>query len=148
MQQSAQAGIHLFFVLDRDEEDLEVGVGEKGVLGEAGEASPNTLVDHRVLVGVIPSVGNLQRLDGVDTAAVVDLVKGPGLAGVRGAGPVDGAELDGLEGGVLGAVDGGVHFRVFLAGWAVRWCKNAPRGPGSTIPQGSVLCHIARPPRD
>ena len=53
--------------------------------------------------------------------------------------PVDGAELDGLEGWVLGAVDGGAHF--LFPSWSVGlfcWYKNAPWGLDWRKPQGGV----------
>nr|DAQ51876.1 MAG TPA: hypothetical protein [Caudoviricetes sp.] len=44
---------------DGDDSDLEDGVSEIGVHGEAGETRPNTLVTRRVLVGVVPPIGYL-----------------------------------------------------------------------------------------
>lgn len=99
VQQGARLGHHLL-VDDGDEGDLEDGVGEIGVHGEAGEARPNARVGHRVLAGVIPPIGDVQRLNGTDTTVVGDLVEGPGLASARSTDPVDGAELDSLEGGL------------------------------------------------
>lgn len=71
---------------DGDEGDLGDSVSEVSVHGETGKTRPNALVGHRVLVGVIPSVGDFQRFDGTDTAVVTGPVKVPGLATVgRGA---------------------------------------------------------------
>lgn len=101
-------------------------MGEIGIHGETGETRPNVRVVHRVLVDIVPSVGDVKRLDRVDAAIVARRVEGPGLAGARSMDPVDGAGLNGLEGGVLGAVDGGVYF-LFpprLVGLFC-WCKNA-----------------------
>ena len=96
-------------VVSRDAGNLKDCVSEIGVHGKTSKARPNTLVTHWVLVRVIPSVGDVQWFHGTDTAVVTGTVKGPGLAGAGSADPVDGAELDGLEGGVLSAVDGGAH---------------------------------------
>lgn len=79
VQQSARVGVRIP-ILNRDDGDLEDGVGEIGVHGETGEAGPNAGVVHGVLVGVVPPVGDVQRLDGVDTAVVGHLVEGPRLA--------------------------------------------------------------------
>nr|DAV39964.1 MAG TPA: hypothetical protein [Caudoviricetes sp.] len=133
VQQSARAGGRPLIV-GGDEGDLEDGAGKVGVHGEAGEARPNGFVGHRVLVGVVPSVGDVQRLNGVDAAVVTRLVEGPGLAGAGGVNPVDDFEFDGLEGWAFSAVDGGVHFS--FPPWSVelfRWYKNAP---GSWLAQG------------
>nr|DAF93811.1 MAG TPA: hypothetical protein [Siphoviridae sp. ct0eR1] len=144
IQQSARIGDHLP-VVDRDEGDLEDGVGEIGVHGETSEARPNVLVGHRVLVGVVPSVGRLQRLHRADAAIVTRRVEGPGGAGAGSVDPVDGAELDGLECGVVSTVDG-AHF--LFPSWLVGlfcWYKNAPWALANTRPKGGgVLCHIVR----
>lgn len=114
VQQSVRVSVRLL-VDDGDEGDLEDGVGEISVHGEAGEARPNARVTNRVLVGVILSVGDVQRLNGADAAIVGHLVEIPGFAGTRSTDPVDGSELDGLEGWVLSVVDGGARF-FFLPG--------------------------------
>nr|DAQ71895.1 MAG TPA: hypothetical protein [Caudoviricetes sp.] len=127
VQQSARGGVRLL-VDDGNEGDLEDGVGEVGVHGETGEARPNARVAYRVLVGVVPSVGNVQRFNGADAAGIGDLVQGPGLASARSMDLVDSTSLDGLEGGVISAVDGGAHF--LFPPWPVGllcWCKNILR---------------------
>lgn len=95
VQQRVRVGVHPL-VDDGDEGDPEDGVGE------AGEAAPSARVSHRVLVGVVPSVGDVQRLDGTDAAVVGDLVEGPWFAGAGSSDLVDGAELEGLEVGCSG----------------------------------------------
>lgn len=125
MQQSTRVDARLL-VDYGDDGDLEGRVSEIGVHGEPGETRPDTLVANRVLVGVVPSVRDVQRLDGADVAFVGDLVEDLGVTGARGVNGVGGAELDGLEGWVLSAVDGVTHF--LFSSWLVGlfcWCKNA-----------------------
>ena len=144
MQQSARPGVRLL-VVDRDEGDLEDGVREIGVHGETGETRPNVLVGHLVLMGVVPSVGDVQRLNGVDAAVVGNLVEVPGLTSARSADPVDSAELNGLERGVLSAMDGGVHFRIFLPGrlgCSVGMGMLSPVAWLAQAPGGGAFCHI------
>lgn len=118
VQQGTRVDAHLL-VDDGDESGLEDGVSEIGVHGETCEARPNAHVGHRVLVGVIPSVGDIRRLDRADATLVGHLVQGPGFASAGSTDPVDGPVLDSVEGGVLGAVDGGAHFLFPLVGWVV-----------------------------
>lgn len=92
VQQCARVGVRLL-VDDRDEGNLEDGVGEIGIPGETGDVRPNARVDHRALVDVVPSVRDVQRLNRVDTTVVRDLVKGPVLASAESADPVDGPRL-------------------------------------------------------
>lgn len=94
MQQDARLGVHPLND-DGNDEHLEDGVRKIGIHGEAGETRPNALV------GVVPSVGDVQWPYGVGATVVVNLVKAPGLAGARSMNGVDGSALDGLEVGGL-----------------------------------------------
>ena len=46
-------------------------------------------------------MGDVQRLDRVDTTVVRDLVEGPWFAGAGNTDPVEGSEFDSIEGRVI-----------------------------------------------
>lgn len=96
VQQSARVGVRSL-VDDGDQRDYEVRVGEISVPSEARDAGPDAGVAHRVLVGVVPLVGDLQWLNGVNAAVVSDLDDGPvppGAGDANVVGRVDGIPTD------------------------------------------------------
>jgi hypothetical protein len=84
-------------------------MGKISIVSEMRNERPNVLVAHYVLVSVIPTNGDFQRLDRTHTTIVGDLVEHPGFASARSVNRVNGPELDGLEVRVLNTVDSQSH---------------------------------------